>query len=140
MATKQELADAFLCIAEDLGFPANVGVDPQEIIDEIGRMRWIRPMLDCRAGKLLRKHKPFIVVACDELYYPAVYDLIRRHERQSGRWTEGDEEIFLEAMASATEAQLEYSQRLVDNGWAVTELPASNPEAQTSDLKPDEGH
>ena len=50
-----------------------------------------------RAGKLLKKGKPFVVVACDEPYYLDVYRLIRRHEKEKGDWTNYDEENYLKA-------------------------------------------
>ena len=48
-----------------------------------------------RAGKLLAKGKPFVVVACDEPYYATVYALIREFERAKGRWTEEDESVYV---------------------------------------------
>jgi hypothetical protein len=48
-------------------------------------------LLKTRAGKLLLKGKPFIVVAIDEPYYAHVYRLIRKHETHKGTWTEEDE-------------------------------------------------
>lgn len=48
-------------------------------------------LLDCRAGKLLRKGKPFLVVAIDEPYYSAVYKMIRDREMEIGRWNSEDE-------------------------------------------------
>jgi len=47
-----------------------------------------------RAGKLLRKGKPFIIVAIDEPYYPEVYRLIRQSETKKGTWTERCEVEF----------------------------------------------
>ena len=47
----------------------------------------IQGLLDCRAGKLLRKHKPFIVVANDEPYFTDVYLVIRETEKAKGQWT-----------------------------------------------------
>ena len=52
-----------------------------------------------RAGKLLKKGKPFICVAIDEPYYPQVYRLIRQHEAKKGRWTEQDEIEFQKAIS-----------------------------------------
>lgn len=51
-----------------------------------------------RAVKLMRKHKPFVVVAYDEPYYKTVYDMIRVHEIEMGRWTKQDEAIYLKAV------------------------------------------
>ncbi len=66
------------------------------LIDEIERLT---KLLDCRAGKLLRKGKFFLVVANDEPYFTNVYTLIRdnekRHGRWNGRWTDADEEMWL---------------------------------------------
>ena len=52
-----------------------------------------------RAGKLLLKHKPFIVVACDEPYYLDVYRTIRKHEKAKSRWMDEDERCFQEAVS-----------------------------------------
>ena len=51
-----------------------------------------------RAMKLLRKQKPFLVVAQDEPYYVQVYSLIRAHEMKSGRWSEEDEQLYRAAI------------------------------------------
>jgi len=59
----------------------------------------LKSLLDCRAGKLLKKHKFFLVVANDEPYFSHVYDLIRKHERHHGRWSEGDERMYCEQIA-----------------------------------------
>jgi hypothetical protein len=50
-----------------------------------------------RAVKLLRKRKPFIVVACDEPYFMGTYSLIRSHEMAKGSWSEVDERIYRDA-------------------------------------------
>ena len=50
-----------------------------------------------RAVKLMRKHKPFVVVACDEPYYVQVYSLIREHEISIGRWSTEDERVYRDA-------------------------------------------
>ncbi len=64
------------------------------------RMMKAEGLLDSgRAGKLLKKGKPFIVVAHDEPYYLDVYRLIRWHERQKDRWTVEDESAFQIAMS-----------------------------------------
>lgn len=54
-------------------------------------------LLDCRAGKLLMKGKPFIVVAHDEPYFTSVYLVIREAEKHKGRWTADCERTFQEA-------------------------------------------
>ena len=51
-----------------------------------------------RAGKLLLKGKPFVVVACDEGYYLDVYRTIRKHEQAKGAWDDEDERHFQEAV------------------------------------------
>ena len=108
-----EQADAFRTITEDLGIARVNDVDPQEVVDAVGAI--IR-MLDSRAGKLLRKGKPFVVVACDEVYYAGVYDLIRLHERQSGRWSDQDEQLFNEAMGNSSEEQQAFADQLFRGG------------------------
>jgi hypothetical protein len=65
--------------------------DLRELLDS-------RLLLNTRAGKLLKKNKPFIVVAIDEEYYPQVYRLIRLHEKQKGRWESEDESNFQTAL------------------------------------------
>jgi len=50
-----------------------------------------------RAMKLLRKRKNFLVIAEDEPYFLDVYREIRKHEKESGRWTEDDEKYYLNA-------------------------------------------
>jgi len=52
-----------------------------------------------RAGKLLLKEKPFVVVAIDEPYFPQVYRMIRSHEKRKGTWTENCEKCFQAWMA-----------------------------------------
>jgi len=59
----------------------------------------LRVLLDNRAGKLLKKDKFFLVVANDEPYFSHVYDLIRKHERHHGRWSEDDERMYCEQIA-----------------------------------------
>jgi len=51
-------------------------------------------LLSGRAGKLLKKGKFFLVVACDEPYFNEVYDMIRANGIKIGRWTEEDEEQY----------------------------------------------
>ena len=48
-----------------------------------------------RAWKLLKKRKPFLVVANDEPYYLTVYQMIKEHELEIGRWTDEDERLYL---------------------------------------------
>jgi hypothetical protein len=50
-----------------------------------------------RAVKLLRKRKNFLVIAEDEPYFIEAYKLIREHEKEIGRWTERDEDIYQSA-------------------------------------------
>lgn len=52
-----------------------------------------------RAGKLLLKDKPFVVVAIDEPYFPQVYRLIRSHELKKKRWSKDDEQCFAKLIA-----------------------------------------
>ena len=52
-----------------------------------------------RAEKLMRKQKDFLVVAIDEPYFPAVYQMIRRAEKESGRWTAEDELIYIKLLS-----------------------------------------
>ena len=47
-----------------------------------------------RAVKLMRKRKPFIVIAHDEPYFLKAYGLIRAHEKKIGRWSGEDEKIY----------------------------------------------
>lgn len=49
-----------------------------------------------RAMKLMRKRKPFLVVAIDEDYYMRVYSLIRHNEVGASRWDEEDEVLYQE--------------------------------------------
>ena len=51
-----------------------------------------------RAAKLMRKKKNFLVVACDETYFPVVYEMIRYSELHKGRWTKEDQELYDQAM------------------------------------------
>ena len=60
-------------------------------------------LLDCRAGKLLLKGKPFIIVACDEPYYLDVYRTIRKHEKERGTWTQDCELQFQASVAQWVE-------------------------------------
>lgn len=53
-----------------------------------------------RAVKLLSRHKPFLVVANDEPYYMQVYSIIRKHEKEIGRWSEIDERNYQAAQQS----------------------------------------
>ena len=55
-------------------------------------------LLSSRAGKLLLKGKPFIVIAVDEPYYMDVYRTIRKHEQEKARWSDEDESKFREAL------------------------------------------
>ena len=62
---------------------------PQELIS-IEQFDSFHP----RAMKLIRKQKPFIVIADDEPYFDEAYRLIRAHEEAKGTWTEEDEDCF----------------------------------------------
>jgi len=53
-----------------------------------------------RAVKLLRKRKNFVVVAEDEPYLVQIYDIIREHEKESGRWTADDETYYQQAVTN----------------------------------------
>lgn len=58
------------------------------------QIEWFQKLIDCRAGKLLLKGKPFIVVANDETYFTSVYLLIRVSEQAKGTWLEECETCF----------------------------------------------
>lgn len=58
----------------------------------------LQKLLDCRAGKLLRMGKFFVVVTKDEPYFKMVYDTIKEHEHEKGTWTLDDEKMYLEAV------------------------------------------
>lgn len=47
-----------------------------------------------RAMKLIRKRRNFVVVAENEPYFMAVYDLIRAFEKAKSTWFYGDEEVY----------------------------------------------
>jgi hypothetical protein len=57
-------------------------------------------LLDCRAGKLLRNGKFFLVVANDEPHFSDVYLAIRATEKIAGRWTTEDEATFAQQCPS----------------------------------------
>ncbi len=61
---------------------------------ERAEIKALQGLLSGRAGKLLKKGKPFIVVANDEPYFTAVYLIIREAEKAKGRWTEECEQWF----------------------------------------------
>ena len=80
------------------------------MVEAIGRLpRWALEsfccgaldILCCRAGKLLVKRKPFIVVANDEPYFEMVYETIRENERIKGTWTPEDNDRFLAAVSES---------------------------------------
>lgn len=73
-----------------LVYRATVGDPLRELFEQVEAMAQFHP----RAMKLLRKRKPFLVVAEDEPYYQQVYALIREHEQAAGRWTEDDERYY----------------------------------------------
>lgn len=74
----------------------NVTQKALELKEELDSFQKFHP----RAVKMLRKQKPFVVVACDEPYYMQVYSLIREHEMKIGRWSEEDERIYQAAEQS----------------------------------------
>jgi hypothetical protein len=61
-------------------------------IDDLHNMLDFHP----RAYKLMRKRKPFLVVAIDEPYAKDVYDLIRDHEMDKGTWTIEDQNYYVD--------------------------------------------
>ena len=63
-------------------------------IDQYKKFQIFHP----RAIKLLEKEKNFLVVAVDEPYYMQVYDLIRKHECETGRWSDEDEITYMNAL------------------------------------------
>lgn len=67
--------------------------DRRTLAIEIERLKGL---LSGRAGKLLKKGKPFIVIADDETYFTTVYKTIREMETANGRWTEECERCFQE--------------------------------------------
>jgi hypothetical protein len=62
---------------------------------------YVRKMVEFhpRATKLIRKGKPFLVIAIDEPYFKTAYDLIREHEKIKGTWTNEDEMGYLELLS-----------------------------------------
>lgn len=69
------------------------GVRCIKINDDVDRYCEFHP----RAMKLIRKQKPFIVVAEDEPYYLQVYRRIRDAEIIKERWSKEDEQAFTTA-------------------------------------------
>ena len=65
----------------------------------------LRALLNCRAGKLLQKGKTFVVVAVDEPYFSFVFDLIRKHEKHHGRWTDDDQRWYDQAIRESFEIE-----------------------------------
>jgi hypothetical protein len=53
-----------------------------------------------RAVKLMRKKKPFIVVANDEPYFEMVYHQIKLEELLKGTWTDEDERVYQSCVSS----------------------------------------
>lgn len=53
-----------------------------------------------RAMKLMRKKKPFIVIAKDEPYFKMAYDQIKLEELLKGTWTKEDEHLYQELCKS----------------------------------------
>ena len=62
---------------------------------ELASMRKFHP----RAMKLIGKQKNFVVVAEDEPYFCTVYELIRGHEKEIGRWSSEDEQKYQKAQS-----------------------------------------
>ena len=67
----------------------------QQMVEDSCRLTML---LKTRAGKLLAKGKPFIVVAIDESYFAEVYRIIRTEEKRKGSWSEHDESRFWNTM------------------------------------------
>lgn len=65
-------------------------------MSRVGNLASLGELLQCRAGKLLLKGKPFIVIANDEPYFTTVYLIIRESEKAKGTWTEECERCFQE--------------------------------------------
>ena len=65
-------------------------------------IRDLETLLDCRAGRLLRKGASFIVIRDDEPYYARAYGMIRSHECFIGRWNDEDETAYRVAMLGVT--------------------------------------
>ena len=59
-----------------------------------------------RATKLMGKRKPFIVVACDEPYFCAVYCTIKEHEQRLGRWFEEDDKHYIASCSGYADRSL----------------------------------
>jgi len=68
----------------------------QEAIREIGWLRAKMGQIHPRVWKLQENGRFFLVVGEHEPYFPAVYLMIRGHERAQGTWTEHDEQRFQE--------------------------------------------
>jgi hypothetical protein len=68
----------------------------ESMTKRMDQLESMEKLLDCRAGKLLKKGKYFLVVAHDEPYFLQVYDMIREHEIAKGRWSEEDQQIYEE--------------------------------------------
>ena len=71
----------------------------------VEQLRLANELLSGRAGKLLRKGKQFIVIADDEPYYLAAYDLICAHESRKGTWTDEDDERMTQASENSGKGQ-----------------------------------
>ena len=111
-----EILDVIRMYVSDLVSPTYYEVLLQEAAREIERLeadnRKLRDALNNRAGKLLCKGKYFLCVTIDEPYFSHVYDLIRKHERHHGRWTDEDEQAYRQRMnqwAKGNQAESEVS-------------------------------
>jgi hypothetical protein len=85
----------------NLDYPGYVSSDVADLAALISRAPEIIKMekFHPRAVKLMQKCKPFVVVAEDEVYFPAVYRMIREDEICKGRWTMDDQWAFEQALA-----------------------------------------
>jgi hypothetical protein len=73
------------------------GETTYECMNRVGAMLDDHP----RAVKLMRKRKPFIVIAVDEPYFKRAYDMIREHEQAKDQWDECDEERYCTLVATS---------------------------------------
>ncbi len=64
------------------------------MVDVSVDQRSLNLLYNTRAGKLLMKGTPFIVVKLDEPYAKEVYNLVKESEVAKGTWTEEDEQAY----------------------------------------------
>lgn len=81
--------------AQNADYWRNNAEELEQTLDEFKKLVEDLDMLYPRAMKLMSKNKKFLVVADDEPYFRTVYNLIREHEKEIGRWSEEDEYNFL---------------------------------------------